>query len=334
MDPFKKWGAITAIFLQLLSLPVYIAALVIAGKYPDPDCDGKMVPLPTWLNVYGGVGIIGGCIKTCVALCFIRKPKVVTGVIGGVIITFDLMWVISWNVVGAVALFRDSLSCQEDATQVWETVLALLIIGWVSMLCILWGCCCNRADPDDTQTVATATTVAAATTTTTPAPTVPTAVQNMLAANRPTWAAAKHCTKCGNGVDAADKFCAKCGTNCTDKVADDDDSAPATKNMCLNCFKKTDPVTHICPSCGRDCNNQKLFADDDDSVRATKKACMKCFVRTDPVTHICPQCGRDCDNQKLFEDDDSVGTADSNDDTTDTTNSGSSTGEHMGDDAV
>jgi hypothetical protein len=40
---------------------------------------------------------------------------------------------VAWNIVGAVALFRDGMDCQSLAYPLWAMALACLIVTWANM---------------------------------------------------------------------------------------------------------------------------------------------------------------------------------------------------------
>ena len=125
-------------FYVAIPLAFSIASIVIGSQNLDATCDdASFIPLSTWLFAYGGVQLF----------------FVVTGIIAVVLLIMDhasafILWVVglilaslfmlAWNIVGAVALFRDSPSCMDNSYSLWAMTLAVLIIQWISLFV---SCC-------------------------------------------------------------------------------------------------------------------------------------------------------------------------------------------------
>ena len=125
-------------------LAVSIASVVIGSEFMDSWCDvNSFIRLSTWLLVYGSVNLLG---------CFCAAAVVVTLVtehpwasVGNILYLVLLgLFNLAWNIVGAVALFRDSMSCQSYSYSLWAMTLAVLIIQWVSMVAQL----CSKKNND------------------------------------------------------------------------------------------------------------------------------------------------------------------------------------------
>lgn len=141
-----------AFFILIGVIPpvaVSIASLVIASEHRHESCDdGAVMSLSVWLIVYGSVTL---------AITFFSLILVGLGILmeskGAFLVIFittilSSLWIIAWNIVGAVSLFRDSMDCLDDAKPVWIMTLVVLILQWLSLI---YNCCCsgkNRMNDD------------------------------------------------------------------------------------------------------------------------------------------------------------------------------------------
>ena len=137
---------INVVTLLAPAIALGIAALVIADQNQDITCDGTMMPLPMWLNVFGGTGLgLCGFLILALLLLTCGTPVGMYAYVG--IAVLYQLFMIAWNVVGAVALFRDSSDCQEAVHPIWAMTLSVLIIQWIGFC---FSCCCtSRVTNDD-----------------------------------------------------------------------------------------------------------------------------------------------------------------------------------------
>ncbi len=125
-----------AFFLYSVIVPLgfSIASLVIGINNIDATCDkiisSWFMPLSTWLIVYGSVNLPFVVCNAAVIYFMIQEVKGYMKhykwyqSIGG-------LFIFAWNIVGAVALFRDAHLCQSGAYSMWAMVLAVLITQWI-----------------------------------------------------------------------------------------------------------------------------------------------------------------------------------------------------------
>lgn len=109
---------------------------------PPEPCGAQSSPqLWTWLLTYGIVVLCTAAVQI-ISIVLIEKLFalyiVVTLLVG--------LFMFAWNIVGAVALFRDSPTCQRWAYDLWAMCLAVLIIQWVGML---FSCCSGYSLKDN-----------------------------------------------------------------------------------------------------------------------------------------------------------------------------------------
>ncbi len=127
-----------------ISLAFSIASIVIGTQYMASTCDlNSFIRLSTWLIVYGSVNLFGVVCAALVVYMLATEHYATMAVNIGYLIVLGLFG-LAWNIVGAVALFRDSMSCQSAAYSLWAMTLAVLIIQWIGMLVS----CCSRQRND------------------------------------------------------------------------------------------------------------------------------------------------------------------------------------------
>ncbi len=109
-----------------------VPSIVIGFRYNDVSLQqcgySSLPPLWVWVQVYGIAALCFGAVLV-LAILVINKFKpafVVCALVSG---CFN----VAWNIVGAVALFRDGMDCQTLAYPLWAMALACLIVTWVNM---------------------------------------------------------------------------------------------------------------------------------------------------------------------------------------------------------
>lgn len=152
---FDMYGTIAGLIFTMMvigfipNFAMSVASFVIAGQSTNITCDGSMMPLPIWLNVNAAVTmafctiIIIFIIALLVSVFKLMEndsdDEMVVGIIASFMLIFYVTIVIftffllAWNIVGAVSLFRDSMDCLNQAKPLWAMVLACLIFQWISM---------------------------------------------------------------------------------------------------------------------------------------------------------------------------------------------------------
>ena len=129
-------GLIVA-FSVACPLAFSIASVVIGAQNMATTCD-HMVPsafmsLSTWLIVYGSVSLAFVVLALLSIVLLVVQSDAFYGVYLGTNIPGGL-FMLAWNIVGAVALFRDSAACQTLTYPIWAMTLAVLIFQWVGMV--------------------------------------------------------------------------------------------------------------------------------------------------------------------------------------------------------
>ena len=125
---------ILCVFVFSPGIILSIAALSIGGMYNRITCDGTMMPLPVWLQIYGGLELSMISILCLLLVIGIIKENHIMLFVFEILHIIFIIFGLCWNIVGAVALFRDGMDCIIDARPVWDMTLALLIIQWLSIV--------------------------------------------------------------------------------------------------------------------------------------------------------------------------------------------------------
>lgn len=124
------------------TLAFSIASFVIAGQNENIVCDEHaVVTLSAWLQVNAGTGV--GCLffMTLFLVFGITCESVVAWVSLVVLLVLNWFFMIAWNIVGAVSLFRDSMECNQQANAIFVMVIIALSFQWFS---ILMHCCSSK----------------------------------------------------------------------------------------------------------------------------------------------------------------------------------------------
>ncbi len=135
MGDSSKLVACAFLCLIIISLPLYISAIIIAGD-GMPKCSttykGINFNYDTWLRVYGITGLVGiGGMGLSLILAAIDKNMGLA-----MLVTLALMeafWKLAWFVVGAVLLFTELAHGDCMGTRIWVFGLVLFILEIVTM---------------------------------------------------------------------------------------------------------------------------------------------------------------------------------------------------------
>ncbi len=141
---YTNFGRLTfgmgCMFIIIVVIPPIIwgiASFTIASIYQNLDCDGSAISLSTWLYVNSAV-TLAVVIFLMLSSYSVRKYRTFGYILFLGTIICSHLFLIVWNIVGAIVLFRDSDDCQEEAESIWILVLILLIGQWCAFCSI--GC--------------------------------------------------------------------------------------------------------------------------------------------------------------------------------------------------
>ena len=117
-----------------------VISFIYAAIFKTSWCDDhSFMALPTWLFVNGSVALIGViCIIICAIVMIWTMHPASAAPFVGIIILFSC-FNLAWNIIGAVALFRDSMDCLHAAKPLWIVVLVNLILQWIAIAQACFG---------------------------------------------------------------------------------------------------------------------------------------------------------------------------------------------------
>jgi len=144
--------AVAVAWIIFIILPNFTLSALSIGygvKYSDIDCDNDgIVSLSTWLIASGIVSAVYIVLITSIIIGLLyhlsQENKGVVYALTLTIVCIGLLfsiWLISWNIVGAITLFRDSMDCKDFAEPIWIMTLIALIFQWITIL----GLCCSNS---------------------------------------------------------------------------------------------------------------------------------------------------------------------------------------------
>lgn len=144
-------GTVISVLCQILFSIVPVLGLAgvcfwIAIDNWGETCDGSMMPLPTYLLVTGIVSIFFSIYQLgMITAIHVGKIVFLPVHIGFVVlnilsILIYFCFLVSWNIVGSVALFRGGSECKDQADALWILVLVILCLQWYAILCTALTC--------------------------------------------------------------------------------------------------------------------------------------------------------------------------------------------------
>ena len=148
----KRACMLTLFFCLIILLPSFclsFASIYIGIINLNTSCDtadGNIVRLSTWLFVNSGTALATAFIYIFLLLMFFCKEQYKYLIFCLIVYVLNWFFVIIWNVLGAVELFKDSFSCKDQAGNLWIMVLISLIFQWVGIFLIIFLGRCNLSN--------------------------------------------------------------------------------------------------------------------------------------------------------------------------------------------
>jgi hypothetical protein len=140
--PKTVCGIITIIIVSIIVLGLVIAlpiaSYVIASEHRNEPCyANSLMPLDTWLYVNASVELASiGLIVVFYVLLIVTKNQM-WAIPLVILVILNTCYLIAWNVIGAVSLFRDSSACRQAVKPIWVMMLVSLIFQWIT----IWKIC-------------------------------------------------------------------------------------------------------------------------------------------------------------------------------------------------
>lgn len=135
-SPIIVSSCLVVLLLLILAplLAFAIVALVLGKVHSDTTCDlDAVISLSGWLVVYGATGIAFVGAFVMLAGTFYITNGISLILLFGFLFLYNL-FSIAWNIIGAVALFRDGMDCRDENSVLWNMTLAVLILQWIGFV--------------------------------------------------------------------------------------------------------------------------------------------------------------------------------------------------------
>ena len=124
---------LTIVFV-IPTLVISIASFIIGANNINTDCDGKdIIRLSTWLFVNSTIALISIILYILLLILFFYKEQYKILVITVFIYIINCIFVIIWNIIGCIELFKHATECKSQAENLWIIVLVSLIFQWMNL---------------------------------------------------------------------------------------------------------------------------------------------------------------------------------------------------------
>jgi len=143
---------VLSILFIIPSIVLAIASFIIGAHNTNTHCDDNgqdIIRLSTWLFTNSGVAITSIILYILLTILFFVKEQYKYLVTIVIIYVTNCAFVIIWNIIGAIELFKNASSCQSKASNLWTAVLVSLIFQWVNLslvFCLVRYDCSNIVD--------------------------------------------------------------------------------------------------------------------------------------------------------------------------------------------
>jgi hypothetical protein len=119
------------LFILIFSLAPNLVWVIIGAQEIDARCQtwGESPNLAAWLVVEGSVGIFVNLVSVPLIL--------IHGHAHTALLVVSQLFFLAWNIVGAYRVSQDTV-CEEYNTRLYNTALAAVIYGFVSVFCSLF----------------------------------------------------------------------------------------------------------------------------------------------------------------------------------------------------
>lgn len=124
-------------FALIPTIGVSIASIVIGSQNMNSLCDvgsNDIMRLSVWLIVNGSCALAVTTLYVSLLFVYLLKQqfKYMIGFL--VIYIINVLFIICWNIIGAVQLFDHSSNCIVQANPLWILTLIALILQWLTLI--------------------------------------------------------------------------------------------------------------------------------------------------------------------------------------------------------
>jgi len=123
--------------VTIASIGLLLAGLIIGIINLDATCDnGALMKLSIWVIIYCALLfvfdilflVLGGLWKFHNK--FWKIPYLIITVV-------YFLFIICWNIIGCISLFKDSGSCRDEVSSLWKISLVCLIFQWIGIIALI-----------------------------------------------------------------------------------------------------------------------------------------------------------------------------------------------------
>ena len=123
------------------SIILSISSIYIGYMNDQTVCDNEkddIIRLSTWLFVNSGMSLTVLIVYISVLCLYAWKEQYLFLILFILIYIFNWIFIIIWNIIGAIELFKNAPQCRSEAPALWIIALISVVFQWVSMLHICW----------------------------------------------------------------------------------------------------------------------------------------------------------------------------------------------------
>jgi len=125
----------------IFSVGYAVTCIIFYGLYLDVTCtENNILSLQNWIL---GCGIAYCIIPVFHLSIFGIGNRFFSAIYYFYMFVLNLSFNISWSIVGAIILFRDSLPCQNLASPLFAVAISGLLYQWITIGTILWEMKCK-----------------------------------------------------------------------------------------------------------------------------------------------------------------------------------------------
>lgn len=125
-----------SIFFVIPTIFLAVSSFIIGANNTNTQCDdnGKdIIRLSSWLFTNSTVAVISMILYMILIMLFFAKEQYKFLVVTIAIYILNCIFVIVWNIIGAIELFKNASACQSQAGNLWTMVLISLVFQWVNL---------------------------------------------------------------------------------------------------------------------------------------------------------------------------------------------------------
>ena len=135
-----------SILIIVPTITLSILSFIIGAKNINTTCDiteHTIIRLSVWLFVNSGFSLLIIMIYLILFSVFLSKQRYKYLITFIIIYILNWIFIVVWNIIGAIQLFQNSSKCREEAEPLWIITCISLIFHWIGIFQV---CCMRRYD--------------------------------------------------------------------------------------------------------------------------------------------------------------------------------------------